>query len=384
VSIRDACCCFLLTIHFLSGAERTAFAQDSHTESNAPRMDLVRKVLFEEFTGEWCSLCPGGSIEMDHALRVFAGRVVPITYHDNDPLEVRDLNAMLDSIPLDPLYPGGTFDRLPYAISNPKHKMSVDRTEFLSTLEKAAARTTHVGISAVVSVDRSARLLAVQPNVEFLARDTGDFRVQCVVTENGVRRDNMQRNAYDKDPASYPQLFGAGDPLRMWSHYYVARAILGGPTGRAGTIPLQPVVGQGYVTDFVYSVPSQMNIDSLGVAVFVVRYEHGSLTGNEVLNAEGYLACAITEARDTPAAPERSLFLYPNPCDGIVWLRDVSFSGAPVTVDVFDGVGRRTRRLKTHDIGTGVQLDLRDLPPGVYYIRVTDGRSLRTRMIIRK
>ena len=237
--------------------------------SNAPR-----KVLFEEFTGEWCSLCPGGSIEMDRAVRAFAGRVVPVSYHDNDPLEMPVLNAMLDSIPFDPLYPGGTFDRYPYAINNPKHRMSVDRFDFASTLGMAAANPAHATIAAAVTIDRNARRLTADVRVEFLEPDTGDFRVQCVVTESGIRRDGFQRNAFDQDSISYPQLFGAGDPLRVWSHDHLARAMLGGPAGRSGVIPRLPVQGTAYTTAFSYAIPAAYNVDEIGVAVFVSRYQN--------------------------------------------------------------------------------------------------------------
>lgn len=344
----------------------------------------TRKVLFEEFTGEWCSLCPGGSIEMDRALRAFAGSVVPISYHDNDPLEMPALNAMLDSIPFDPLYPGGTFDRYPYGIDNPKHKMSVDRFDFMSTLNKAAARAAHASISAAVTIDTSARTLRAETLVEFLAADTGDFRIQCVVTEHAVERNGMQRNGYNTDSVTYPQLFGAGDPLRMWAHDDVARALLGGATGRSGVIPPHAVPGQAYTTTFSYSVPVTIDIDRIGVAVFVSEYQHGSLTGNEVLNADGYLGSVITGVAPASRPAPETLELFPNPCDGIAYLQNASTPRRAVEVDLLDVMGRRIAAARVHPFPGAFQLDLRALPAGLYLVCYRYGDAIQVKPLLRR
>jgi hypothetical protein len=345
---------------------------------------IERKVLFEEFTGEWCSLCPGGSIDMERALAAFPGKVVPVCYHDNDPLEVQQLNGMLDSIPFDPLYPGGTIDRVPYSINNPKHKMAVDRRDFLSTLATAAVRPAHVSISASVTVDRATRTLSVESRTEFSASDTGDFRVQCVVTEQAVRRDNVQLNAYDKDSVSYPSLFGAGNPLRTWRHDHVARAMLGGAVGTAGVIPRIPVPGLGYSRVYTYTVPAQFDLDQLGVVLFVSRYDRGSLTGNEVLNAEGYLQSAITDVQSCVSIAGPELDLFPNPTDGIVLLRPAGPRHRSWTVEMSDLLGRPMVALQAQSTGDVTQLDARALPPGAYLIRIRTGHEVMSRILLKR
>jgi hypothetical protein len=343
-----------------------------------------RTVLFEEFTGEWCSLCPAGAIEMERALQAFAGRVIPVTYHNDDPLEARDFDAMLDSIPLDPLYPGGTFDRIPYGIKNPKHKMAVDSRDFLSTLALAAARPAHATIRAEITVDRVARRLSVTPRVVFLAADTGDFRIQCIVTENDVRRDNVQRNAFDKDSATYPQLFGAGDPLRSWEQQHVARAMLGGPAGRADAVPRMPDAGTEYSTEFTWTIPGQVDIDKLGVAVYLARYERGSLVANEVLNAEGYLAADVSLVWEPPAAGRLDLQVYPNPCVAHATLHFSSTAGAAITVALFDRLGRRMSCPAVPLSGDRFRLDLSHLPSGTYFLHCTGARGIATRVLVKR
>ncbi|MBI5648358.1 MAG: Omp28-related outer membrane protein [Ignavibacteriae bacterium] len=354
-------------------------AQDGNRSAAVERM-----VLFEEFTGEWCSLCPAGTIEMENALHAYAGRVVPVVYHDNDPLEIPELNTMLGSIPIDPLYPGGTFDRVPFGIRNPKHKMSVDRVEFLTTLGAAAARPAHTSIEASVTIDPAARLLTVSPRIEFFAADTGDFRVQCVVTESGIRRDNVQRNAYDKDSTSYPTLFGAGDPLRSYRHNHVARALLGGATGRSGVIPALPLAGGVYQTTFTYTVPQQYALDRIGVVVFASHFTAGSLTGNEVLNARGYLASVITSLPSHASAGDDGITLHPNPSDGMVYVRFSSARPHTPTVELFDMMGRRMNVPQYRHSDGILMVDLHTVPSGVYMLQCYDTGRLSTRLVCRR
>ena len=348
------------------------------------RRGAERKVLFEEFTGEWCSLCPGGTIEMDRAMRAYAGQVVGISYHDNDPLEPTGLNALLDSIPFDPLYPGGTFDRYPYGINNPKHKMSVDRYEFLATLSKSVSQPSPASISAAVQVNRATRLLTVETRTEFVTADHGDFRVQCVLTENNVQRNGLQRNAYDNDSLSYPSLFRAGDPLRVWAHEYLVRSFLGGPIGRADVIPSDPLPGQAYTTTFSYTIPTTIDIDKIGVAVFASRYQHKSLTGNDVLNAEGYLGNVITDMPDVPARAAATWQLYPNPCDGIAYVQVSSTVGASTNLEVFDSMGRRMNLVRVHPFEGRYQLDIRSLAAGLYRVVYTSGNAVETRLLMKR
>ena len=354
-----------------------------HAQTAPASQDATRKVLFEEFTGEWCSLCPGGSIEMERALRAFSDRVVPISYHDNDPMEMSGLNAMLDSIPFDPLYPGGTFDRLPLSINNPKHKMSVDRYDFLSTLEKCVQTPATASIDAQLSIDRMQRRVTITVRTEFFAVEQGDFRIQCVLTENDVQRNDAQLNAYDGDSLSYPQLFGAGNPLRIWSHQYMARAVLGGAAGLAGIIPQNPAVGVPYEHRFEFPYTTAIgNIDKLGVAVFVHRYKNKSLTGNDVLNANGYLGSQITEVPGAPAATRTNWSVYPNPCRGIAYTRNNGDSHTPVSIELFDTMGRRVPQARIVPFDRSTQLDLRTVPSGLYLVRIAHGSIIETHPLL--
>jgi hypothetical protein len=356
----------------------TALAQDPSTRPTA-----TRKVLFEEFTGEWCSLCPGGSIEMDRALRAHAGSVVPISYHDNDPLEVAGLNAMLDSIPFDPLYPGGSFDRLPLSINNPKHKMAVDRFDFLSTLATCVQSPARAAVDAQVTIDRVQRRVAVTVRAEFFSAEQGDFRIQCVLTENDVQRNGLQLNAYDKDSVSYPSLYGAGSPLRIWSHRYVARAILGGAAGTAGVIPQSPAIGTSYQHTYSFSyAPSIGNIDKLGVAVFVHRYKNKSLTGNEVLNANGYLGSEVTAVSYPPPVPVHRFAPYPNPCSGIATVHTGAAEAVASSAEVYDVMGRRMEAARIVRFDRGIQLDLRTLPEGLYLVRLVRGNTIESHPLL--
>lgn len=77
------------------------------------------------------------------------------------------------------------------------------------------------------------------------------------------------------------------------------------------------------------------------------------------------------------------LDLFPNPTDGMVMIRG-GFEGL-VEVDVLDGAGRSQRRLSmpaSH--ATPLLLDLADLGPGAYVVRVRSEDRVATRVVVRE
>jgi hypothetical protein len=149
-------------------------------------------------------------------------------------------------------------------------------------------------------------------------------------------------------------------------------------------IPSMPTIGQGYTALYTYTVPAQIDIDRLGVVVFVTNYERGSITGNEVLNAEGYLHSVITDAAAAPAAQAFDLQLYPNPCAGIAWLRSGSRAEIPRVVEVRDMMGRRMDAIRRQEYSHGLQIDLRALPSGLYHVSIRTGTAVTTRLLMRQ
>lgn len=80
-------------------------------------------------------------------------------------------------------------------------------------------------------------------------------------------------------------------------------------------------------------------------------------------------ALEVTQITTTAVTPiqQTAIAVYPNPTSGRVTIKGVNAR----QVDVFDGYGRR---VATH-LEPGTEVDMQQLPTGVYYLRITDERQ---------
>ena len=53
---------------------------------------VQKRVLLEEFTGEWCTYCPAGAIVMKEVVDKYQGKVLAAAFHWNDWLEISEVN----------------------------------------------------------------------------------------------------------------------------------------------------------------------------------------------------------------------------------------------------------------------------------------------------
>lgn len=60
--------------------------------------DYTKKVVLEEFTGEWCGWCPEGAKIMEDNIAANPGKVVGIAVHDGDPMEIPSFNAWIKGL----------------------------------------------------------------------------------------------------------------------------------------------------------------------------------------------------------------------------------------------------------------------------------------------
>ncbi len=101
---------------------------------------FTKKVLIEEFTGEWCGYCPDGaariaSIKQNHQDLVFA-----ISYHDSDPFETPVTN-LYEGLLNVPFFPSAAIDRVPY-----QGDLSFSRSYWANVTNERLAVTADMGI----------------------------------------------------------------------------------------------------------------------------------------------------------------------------------------------------------------------------------------------
>lgn len=86
--------------------------------------------------------------------------------------------------------------------------------------------------------------------------------------------------------------------------------------------------------------------------------------------------CMPTVGTDAPIGmADWQIELLPNPTDGWLTVRFSAEKTTALRASVFDLTGRKTRATALLAEPSGSQLDCRDLPPGVYFLRLEDTGS---------
>lgn len=112
-------------------------------------------------------------------------------------------------------------------------------------------------------------------------------------------------------------------------------------------------------------------------------------TSRQYTNAGNYWTLVRTTAGgvgELPGGPAVSpLSISPNPCPGRTTLRCASELSGTALVKVCDAAGRLVlcRTCPGERLASGLELDLRDLPAGVYHCTVTAGGRTMTRQLLR-
>ena len=100
---------------------------------------------------------------------------------------------------------------------------------------------------------------------------------------------------------------------------------------------------------------------------------------NRGLFVLGFSETSTVDTAGTPEAPATRLALFPNPTAGAARLHLTVAEPGPVTVEVFDVLGRRAAVLHAGPVGAdGLQLTTGALPAGTYLVRARGERFVTT------
>lgn len=86
-------------------------AADPLAEVGALPTNYTKKVVLEEFTGEWCGWCPEGAEVMKQNIIANPNTVVGIAVHDGDPMELPSFNTWIKGLTNVAGFPNGSVDR---------------------------------------------------------------------------------------------------------------------------------------------------------------------------------------------------------------------------------------------------------------------------------
>lgn len=316
-----------------------------------------KKVFAEEATGTWCGWCVRGTCYMDYMYDTYPDTWLGVAIHNSDPME----NAVYDDaisgiIPNFPGYPSATVDRSGANYVDP----SGFEDAYMERIDAISPATIHI---VNFNWEPVTRVVTFELKAEFIVDVYNELRFAAVMVEDSVWGTSSQwaQANYYSGGANGP-MCGYEDmpnpvPAADMHYDHVAREILDGPFGTAGSLPEAMMAGESYFFEYTYTVPEEWIFENMHFIGLLLDQTTG-----EVLNCNDQINYT-TGIEDNKTIAD--LNVYPNPTTGVVYFSGTDLDQAVVTVYNITG----------SEVGTftnihAEKLDLSHLQDGIYILNV--------------
>ncbi len=334
------------------------------------------RVVMEEPTGTWCQWCPRGAIYMDSIAKAKPNDVVVISVHNGDPMVVAAYDAGVGA--LIGGYPSLLVDR----------KEEADPSQAFDQFTKHTGDFAFADISATHTISGNA--LTVNAKVTPATDLSGDWRLALVPIEDRCHGTNStwnQSNAYSGNATPMANTeFNFNTlpnpvPAAQMYYDYVARDIVGGFDGAAGTLPTSMTNGTPYTKTFNYTIPATWGTS--GIAPNISRMKYAVLFIDKTGNA-GVIRNAV-EATVFPLGFSDIVknniieaVAYPNPATDKISIDFTTTEAVKATYSIVDMTGKiiATKDLGTLSTGANtVEIATANFAAGMYSIVLTTDKG---------
>lgn len=336
-----------------------------------------RTVFIEEATGTWCGWCPRGAVYMDIMAEDYPNTTFLSAVHNSDPMEVPVYDNGIG--PLIGGYPSGLVDRT---------FNDVDPSSFPANYELAIEVPSIVEMNgSTASYDYNTGMMTIDIDCKFTTSVSGDYRLNVVVVEDGVTGTSNgynQVNYYSGGNAGpmggYENL---SDPVPAVDMVYdhVARAILGGFNGTAGSLPAD--IDYNVVNEYTYTweVDEDYDVSNMHVGILVINNETGQI--ENAYAVEG----GVTGIEEKVSSIS-NFNIYPNPTNDIARIAFNLEDNKNVRLEVIDVLGKIVYVENYGQMNAGqklIEVDASHLGNGLYIFNIhVDGEVISERVSIRK
>ncbi|MGB0166153.1 MAG: Omp28-related outer membrane protein, partial [Luteibaculum sp.] len=327
---------------------------------------LPKKVVaFEEATGTWCGWCPRGTVNMDELHDRYPETTALIAVHNNDPMVVSAYDSWMGQQISG--YPSGLIDR---------HPDPVDPGNFVDEYASFLQKTGPAELTVSAGFDGATRKVSIDVTTIFATpMNDEDFRIALVVTENGVTGTGSawnQRNYYaggGRGPMGGYENLPDPVPAAQMVYEHVARAIIGGATGKAGVIPTEITANTEYLYNASYTVPASYDVNEMEVIALLINNATGEIVGTG--KAPVAAGTGIKQYGDAKFI----MGIQNNPFEDVLKVNIMSPSAGDITFTLFDAMGRAVMN-ETRSVNQGdnaFAFDNLEIPNGVYTLTANMG-----------
>jgi hypothetical protein len=328
-----------------------------------------KKVVIEEGTGTWCQWCPRGAVAMDQMFQTHPNDFIGIAVHNGDPMTV----AAYDGGANFGGFPGCNVDR---ALLD----QSVSSSLFENYYQQRIGLAVPAALSMTITGTTNKTIVA---NATFrTVFASANYRLGVIIIEDnvtGTAAGYNQSNAYSGGAngamGGYESLPNPVPAANM-VYDHVGRALLGGYSGQANSVPTTITDGLAATYTFNYTIPSTSNSANMSAVAILIDNATG-----EIVNAEKTsLSAANVNELETIA-----LNVYPNPASGVL---NVSFeaNNADFVITLTDLQGRVISSKELANLN-GTQLvtfSTEDIASGSYIVTVASNGTKTTKNVVVK
>lgn len=335
-----------------------------------------KTAVYEVSTGSWCGWCIRTHIalkDMEHYHHdsSFIGIAVH-NYNNYDPMQVNAYNSGMSAYN-GGTYPNGTTNRTQLQLDPAYVELGYNALSNKPALGKVSIPTQ--------SWNPTTRQLTFDAHA-FFARNitSANYKLAAVIVEDGVtgtENGYSQSNYYSQQGIDITDWEGInwrnlGNPIPAAAMVYnrVARALPGGFTGVAGSIPTTVNYNVPYTHSFNYTVPATQNPNNLKLIALLVDSTTGQITNA----AEVPLNTTLS----TSAFDAEKFIIYPNPTNGILHF----ITNQTVNITIMDMLGEIVFSGK--NIVSGSSVDISSLQKGIYLIKLAGESFVKTEKLILK
>jgi hypothetical protein len=329
-----------------------------------------KNVVIEEGTGTWCGWCPRGAVAMEYMTTNYPDDFIGIAVHNGDPMTVTEYDAGANLSG----YPGCNVDRAML-------DQGVSQAAFVNYYNARVGLAVPAAITATSSGAGSSATIDVTATF-YTPFAAANYRLGVIIVEDdvtgtssGYNQNNYYAGGANGAMGGYENL-PASVPAAQMVYDHVGRALLGGYSGQASTVPTTLTDGQAVNYTFNYTVPATSNRANMhAVAVLIDQ------TNGEIVNAEEVSIATVglgeTETID--------MQVFPNPASDVV---NVKFEGqgGVYTVTVTDLAGREVSAsvIENASGAQTVALPIAGLAGGNYLVTIAkEGASYTQNLVIK-
>lgn len=326
----------------------------------------VKKVLLEEFSGNWTGFSPRGFAKRDSIVNANQGLVIPVGFHYADPLANAESDAIVDSFGVS-TYPSGMVDR---KLFSGQSSVSMNTQDWGYWTNSRLANYPVLSLTISSDYNSATRLSNAHVKIKFNSAKTANMKVHLFYIEDSVINFSP---AYNQE-----NYYGAGcsfaDPgspyynfpcvINGLAYRHVFRHAASPVYGTTGIIPTSVSPGDTFSINYAYTLPQSFDETRITLVAFV------STTDHSVLNAESMamMSCSCVLSATTTITPVSGATCV----NGKI---KINITGGITSFPIFE----------LYESSTGNQLALFNAPagttsytftnlgPGTYKVKIKDG-----------